>query len=319
MAKPEKQRIVVIGGGTGSYTVLRGLKKHDVEITAVVSMMDSGGSAGKLRDEYGYLPQGDMRRCLIALSEDSSFLRKLFEYRFEKGGVGGHSLGNLLLTAIRDIAGNEKDAIIEASRLLSIKGRVIPVTLVHAHIGAVLENGQVVVSETNIDIPKHNPDLKIKKLFIVPKPRANPDAVKAILEADKVVIGPGDLYTSVLANVLISGIKNALTETKAKKIFVCNIMNKYGETTNFSADDFLKEVEKYAGKGVLDCVLLNDKKPHAKTLKPYEDEGSSFIMPVLHSKAKGSGPVKVVKADLLDEGNLARHDSDKLADVIVRI
>ncbi|MBN1792156.1 YvcK family protein [Candidatus Woesearchaeota archaeon] len=314
MAKSKKQKIVVIGGGTGSYIVLRGLKKHDVEITAVVSMMDSGGSAGKLRDEYGYLPQGDTRRCLIALSEDSSFLRKLFEYRFEKGGVGGHNLGNLLLTAIRDIAGNEKDAVEEASKLLNIKGRVVPVTLTNAHIGAVLENGQVVVSETNIDIPRHNPDLKIKKLFIVPKAKANPEAIKAILKADKIIIGPGDLYTSVLANILVGGIKKALSDSKAKKIFVCNIMNKYGETTDFKASDFLKEAEKYVGKGVIGYVLLNNKKPAAKTLKPYESEGSRFIAPDLAARR-----VKVIKTDLLDYGNLARHDSDKLAKTIINI
>lgn len=310
------QRIVVIGGGTGSYTVLRGLKNFDIEITAIVSMMDSGGSTGRLRDEFGFLPPGDVRRCLLALSPDTSTLRKLFDYRFVRGvGLNGHNLGNLFLTALRDITGKEEDAIKEASMILNIKGRVLPVTTTNCQLGAILENSQTIVGETNIDVPRHDPKLKIKKLFLVPKPRAYKESIKAILKADKIVIGPGDIYSSILPNVLIIGIRNALKKSKAKKIYICNIMTKHGETTDFNASDFVKEVEKYLGERVLDFVVCNNKKPSKKLLERYEKEKARFVEPDLK---KGNG-FKVIKTDLLDNINLARHNPDKLAKTIMEL
>jgi len=310
------QRIVVIGGGTGSYTALRGLKEYDIDLTAIVSMMDSGGSTGRLRDEFGFLPPGDVRRCLLALSPDTSMLRKLFDYRFSRGkGLNGHNLGNLFLTALRDITGREEEAITEASRILNIKGRVLPVTTTNCQLGAILENNQVVVGETNIDIPRYDPNLRIKKLFLVPKPRAYRGAVKAILGADKIVIGPGDLYTSILPNLIITGIRNAIKKSRAKKVYVCNIMTKYGETTGFKASDFVSEVRKYLGEGVLDYVICNNKKPSKNLLKEYEKEKAHFVEPNMKSSKK----FKVIKTDLLDNINLARHNPDKLAKTIIRI
>ncbi len=309
------QNIVVIGGGTGSYTILRGLKNHDLSLTAIVSMMDSGGSTGRLRDEFGFLPPGDVRRCLLALSPDTSSLRELFEYRFSKGkGLNGHSLGNLFLTALRDIKGEEEKAIQEAARILNIKGRVVPVTTNNCQMGAVLENDQVVVGETNIDIPRHNPELRIKKLFLVPQPRACKQALKAIKEADKIIIGPGDLYTSVLPNLLVKGIKRAITDSKANKIFVCNIMTKHGETTGFKASDFVNETEKYVGKGVIDVVVCNNKKPQVKLIKEYEKERAEFVEPDLKNN-----DYKVIRTDLLHNIDLARHSPEKLASTIIRI
>ncbi|MBU1199405.1 MAG: YvcK family protein [Nanoarchaeota archaeon] len=310
------QKIVVIGGGTGSYTLLRGLKKYETELTAIVSMMDSGGSTGRLRDEFGFLPPGDVRRCLLALSPDTSSLRNLFEYRFKKGmGLNGHSLGNLFLTALRDITGNEAKAIEEASKLLGIKGKVLPVTTNHCHLGAILENKQVVVGETNIDIPRHDAELKIKKLFLAPKPRAYKGAVKAILEADKIVIGPGDLYTSVLPNILVSGMKQAIAKSKAKKIYVCNIMTKRGETTNYKASDFVREIEKYLGEKVINYVICNNKKPAKNLLAKYKKEQADFVEPDLKNTKK----LRVVKTNLLDDIHLARHDPDKLAKTIIEL
>ncbi|MBN2459937.1 YvcK family protein [Candidatus Woesearchaeota archaeon] len=310
------EKVVVIGGGTGSYTVLRGLKKYDIELTAVVSMMDSGGSTGRLRDEFGFLPPGDARRCLIALSPDTGMLRNLFEYRFNKGtGLNGHNLGNLLLTALRDITGAEEAAIQEAAKILNVKGKILPVTTKNCHLGAVLENEQVVVSETNIDIPRHDAGLRIKELFLAPRPpKAYEGAVKSILEADKIVIGPGDLYTSIIPNLLISGIPEAIKESKAKKIYVCNIMTKHGETTGFKASDFVKELEKYLGKGVLDYVVCNNKKPAPDLMKEYKKEKAEFVEPDLKSNG-----YKIVKADLLDKIDLARHNPDKLAKTIMNI
>jgi len=310
------QRIVVIGGGTGTYTVLRGLKNHDVDLTAIVSMMDSGGSTGRLRDEFGFLPQGDIRRCLIALSPDTSMLRKLFEYRFNKGkGLNGHSLGNLFLTALRDITGTEEKAIQEAARILNIKGRVLPITTTNCQLGAILENNQVVVGETNIDIPKHDPKLRIKKLFLIPKPRAYREAVKAIIKADKLIIGPGDLYTSILPNLIITGIRKAINKSKAKKIYVCNIMTKHGETTGFKANDFVNEVQKYLGEGVLNYIICNNKKPSKTLLKEYKKERAEFVEPNLKSNKK----FKVIRTDLLDDIHLARHNPEKLARTIMKL
>lgn len=309
------EKIVVLGGGTGSYTVLRGLKNYNTALVAVVSMMDSGGSTGKLRDEFGFLPPGDARRCLLALSPDLGMLRKLFEYRFSKGdGLNGHSLGNLFLTALRDITGKEEHAIQEASKILNVKGQVFPVTTNNCQLGAILENKQVIVGETNIDIPRHNPKLKIKKLFLVPKPKAYENALKAILKADKIVIGPGDLYTSVLPNLMVVGIKQAIKKSKAKKIYVCNIMTKHGETTDFKASDFVNEIEKYLGKDVIDYVICNNKKPSKELLGRYEKEKAEFVELDLSAKR-----FKIKKANLLDDINLARHDPDKLAKTIINL
>ncbi|MBW2990309.1 YvcK family protein [Candidatus Woesearchaeota archaeon] len=310
------QKIVVIGGGTGSYTALRGLKNYNADLTAVVSMMDSGGSTGRLRDEFGFLPPGDIRKCLIALSPETNALRRLFDYRFSRGkGLNGHSLGNLFLTALRDLTGNEKEAVKEAARILHIKGRVLPVTMTNCQLGAILENKQVIIGQTNITIPKYDPNLRIKKIFSIPKPRANPEAIKAILKAHKIVLGPGDLFSSVLPNLLVTGIKKAVLKSKAKKIYVCNIMNKYGEATNFQAKDYVEEIEKYLGKDVLNYVVCNNKKPGKALLDRYKKEKAGFVEPNISSTKK----LKVIKTDLLDNIHLARHNPDKLAKVIIKI
>ena len=309
------QKIVVIGGGTGSYTVLRGLKKYDVELTAVFNMMDSGGSAGRLRDEFGFLPAGDVRRGLIALSPETSMLRKLFEYRFSKGqGLEGHNFGNLFLTALRDITGSDVQAIEDAGKILNIKGRVLPVTTTDCHVGAILENGQVIVSEVNLLIPKHHPRLRVKKVFLMPKAKAYKPAVESILKANKVVIAPGGLHYSLLPSILVSGVKDALKKSRADKIYVCNIMTQYGDSTGFKASDFVKEMEKYLGKGVIDYVICNNKRPSAKLIQEYGKEKAEYVEPDIVSKK-----FRVIKTDLLDNIHLARHNPDKLAKTIMNI
>jgi uncharacterized cofD-like protein len=311
-ARPARRpKIVVIGGGTGSFNVLMGLKAYDVDLTAVVSMMDSGGSTGRLRDEFGFLPPGDVRRCLAALSRDTGLLRALFEYRFNRGqGLDGHSFGNLFLTVLRDITGSDADAIKEAGKILSVQGSVLPVTLSNCQLGAILENGQVVVGEKNISVPKHNPKLRIKKLFPVPPVRVYKEAERAILEADKIVIGPGDLYTSILSNVIVGGVKAALHKSKARKIYICNIMTKKGETSGYAAADHVRELEKYLGKGAVTRVVCNIKPPAAALLRKYAAEGAEFVAP-------DPKDPRVVKADLLGGRDLVRHDPDKLARVLI--
>ncbi|MBN1940115.1 MAG: YvcK family protein [Candidatus Aminicenantes bacterium] len=311
MGKKTREKVVVIGGGTGSYNVLRGLKHYPVDLTAVVAMMDSGGSTGRLRDEFGFLPPGDLRRCLLALAGEAGLLRSLFEYRFSKGqGLNGHSFGNLFLTVLRDLTGSDAAAVREAAKLLNVQGQVLPVTLNNCQLGVVLENGQTIVGETNINIPKHDPRLRIKSLFIVPRARINREADGAIRTADKIVIGPGDLYTSILPNILVAGVKPALRESKARVVYVCNIMTKAGETLGFKASDFVGELERYLGSGVVRTIVCNDRKPPALLMKRYAAEKAAYVDPDLKDR-------RVLKADLLGGHDLARHDPEKLGRVLM--
>lgn len=316
--------IVVIGGGTGSYTVLRGLKNYTNDLTAIVSMFDSGGSSGKLRDEFGYLPPGDLRRCILALAPEdgtNDFLRKLFDYRFEKGnGLTDHSLGNLILTAATEINGdNLLKAIEDVSKLFRLKGKVLPVSLDNCILCAELENGTVIKGETHIDVPKHDPSLRIKRIFTEPDAYALVNCTDAIKSADIVVIGPGDLYTSIIPNLLVKEISEALQETKAKKVYVCNVMTKYGETNhgkdkNFTAKDFISEMEKYIPKGIIQYIVCNSQKAKKELLDKYALENAYPV-----EAEKQIEGVKIINANLLNEKEILRHDSQKLAREIMKL
>src|SRR3989338_8374742 len=251
-----EQRVVCIGGGTGMPLVLRTLKNHPVHLSAIVAMSDDGGSTGILRDEYGVAATGDVRRALVALSEPEGILKELFNYRFGKGGLEGHSFGNLFLTTLEKITGSFAQAVEEAAKILKIKGEVIPVTLDNTRLFAELENGQVLKCETNIDIPKHDGSLRIKKIWLDPKARVNPKAEDAIGVADLIIIGPGDLYSSLIPNLLVDGMAEAIRKSPAKKVYVANLMTKFGETHIFKAEDFIKEIEKYIA---IDFALFNKK------------------------------------------------------------
>lgn len=298
--------------------VLSALKNFDFNLSAVVSMCDDGGSTGRLRDDYGVLPPGDIRRSLIALSAASRSLRRLFDYRFKNGTLDGHNFGNLFLTALEKTEGGFHQAVLTASRLLNVKGRVIPVTLSNVRLHAELENGQVISGETNIDIPKHNPELKIKKVFIKPLAHPNRHALEAIKEANLIVIGPGDLYTSIIPNFLVRGIAKAVRQSRARKILVCNLMTKNGETNGYSAVDFLETVESYLGKDALDYVLVNSKKPGRVRLKRYADENCQPVTFLKDYKDK-LGKASVLKADVLTKSGLIRHDPKKLGRQILSL
>src|SRR3989338_247097 len=247
------KKIVVIGGGTGVFTALTGLKKYFNNLTAIVTMADDGGSTGILREEFGVLPPGDIRRALVALSySNNKILSELFNYRFQEGsGLSGHSFGNLMITALERITGSFNRAIEEASKILSVQGRVLPVTLGKTKLFAELEDDRVIEGESNIDIPKHGGSIKIRKVWLQPQPSINPEAKKIILSADGIIIGPGDLYTSLVPNLLLKGMRQTLQQARGKKIYFVNLMTKFGETECFKASDFLKIVEKYLGKNVL--------------------------------------------------------------------
>jgi len=309
-------RIVVIGGGTGSFTVLRGLKDKVEGLSAVVSMFDSGGSTGLLRDEFGILPPGDVRRCLIALADENDMLRKLFMFRFdEHSSLQGHSFGNLFLTALTELTGGEAEAIRQASKILRIKGSVLPVSFDNCNVYAELENGLTIKGETNIDVPKHDPNLRIVKTWLVPEAKANPEAVDAILQADLVVIGPGDLFSSIIPNLLVKGIPEALKKTKAKKVYVCNLMTKLGESTGFKASDFVREIKKYGG--VPDAVVCNTSKGTPELLRKYA--GQNQFPVIVDENEIEKLNVKLVKGDVMSTPELIRHDSEKLAELLIKL
>lgn len=309
------KKIVVIGGGTGTYAVLSGLKDYYLDLTAIVTMSDDGGSTGRLRDEYGVLPPGDLRRCLVALSTSDKVLRDLFEYRFKKGSLDGHSFGNLFLTALKEVLGSDESAIEEASKILKINGRVLPVTLDDVRLFAELDDGTLIQGETNIDIPKHNTNKKIKKVFLKPEATANENAIKRILDADLIVIGPGDLFTSIIPNLLVKGISEAIKKSKAKKIYISNLMTKNGETNDFRVTDFATEIERYLGKDVLDVVLFGKEKFEKKVLREYEKE-KAYPVKIDYENFKNF-KTKFLEKEFYSEGELIRHDKIMLAAAII--
>ena len=307
------KNFVVIGGGTGSYTVLRGLKECPVNITAIVSMFDNGGSTGVLRDEHGVLPPGDIRRALIALSSETECMKLLFMHRFSQGKtLSGHNLGNLILVGLRDIFGSDDEAIKQAAKILKIKGNVLPVSVTNSHLHAALENGTVIKGETNIDIPKHNGALKIKQVYLSPPAEIYEDTKQALHEADIIVIGPGDLYTSIIPNLLVNGMREALSASHAKKIYICNLMTKYGETHNFSASDHVKEIISYLGC-VPEYVICNNQPFPELLLAKYAEEKAYPV--IIDTESLAALGVKIREAPLIGE-TLARHNSIKLANLL---
>lgn len=323
-----KQKIVVIGGGTGTFVVLSGLKKYNVELAAIITMMDSGGSSGKLRDELGVLPPGDVRQCLVALAKSSRLLREMFNYRFEEGGLKGHTFGNIFLSTLTKTTGSMKKAIEEVGKILRIQGRVIPVTYTKSDLGIELEDGTIIEGETHIDeVEAREKRAKIKRAFLKPEAEANPDAVAAIKEADAIIIGPGDLYTSIIPNLLVTGIQAAIKNSKGKKIYVLNLMTKYGQTTRHTAIDHVQDLKQYIGEDQLDAVLVNKKTPNKEALAWYKDFDEHPVEDDLGEKNE----YRVVRKNLIKDvileiepsdslkRSIIRHDSEKLAKAITEI
>ncbi|MDP3947357.1 MAG: YvcK family protein [bacterium] len=310
-----EKRIVVIGGGTGVFTVLTGLRPFFRNLTAIVTMADDGGSTGLLREEFGILPPGDIRRALIALSiSDNKILSELFNYRFREGsGLTGHNFGNLMITALERVTGGFESAIAEAAKILSVQGKVVPVTLRPVKLMAELADGTVVRGEANIDIPSHDGRLKIRRVWLAPRAALNPAARREIMGADLVIIGPGDLYTSIVPNLVVDGMREALRRTRAKKLYAVNVMTKHGETNGYRASDFLAAVESYLGKGAVDYVLMNNVRPSPARLRPYIKERAEFVEPDVARSSRKPVPVT---ADLIRSRGFVRHDPEKLARVI---
>lgn len=311
-------KIVVIGGGTGSYTLLKGLKRYFTDITSIVTMFDSGGSSGILRDEFGYLPPGDVRRAILALCDENAhpLFRQLIDYRFTKGAsLNGHNFGNLLLTALTEITGSEVNAIRSLSDILKIQGKVLPVSTTNSNLVAELADGVIISGETNIDLKKDS--IRIKNIFLSPEALAHDESIKALEEADVVIIGPGDLYTSIIPNLVTKGISLALKNSKAKKIYICNVMSKLSETHGYKASEYLSEIERYANCS-MNFMIVNSKEITDKDLlKKYADE---LKFPVAVDKENlEKKETKTIYADVINESHLIRHDSEKLANVVVEI
>lgn len=324
--------IVTIGGGTGQFVVLRGLKKvaQDISLRAIVSMTDSGGSTGRLRDEFGLLPVGDARKALVALSDkkSESALRALFMYRFKAGtGLNGHNLGNLFLVALSDLYGSEEKAIEVASQILRVKGKVIPVSNDSADLVAQYEDGSEVIGEATIDEPKNEHDgrLRIRKLSLSKPAKISEGARYALREADCIVLGPGDLYTSHLANMVVDGMPEALVDSKGIFVYVVNLMTRYGQTYGMSAVDHVREVERYSGR-MPDMVLMNSTSLPADVLTRYEEQKAK---PVVDDLSCIENKCTVIRGDFLAQGtvervpgdtlrrSLLRHDEEKLARAII--
>jgi uncharacterized cofD-like protein len=320
-------KILAIGGGTGLPIALEGLKTYSENLTAIVTVTDSGRSSGVIREEYGILPPGDVRNCLVALSEteeQEKDLYQLFQYRFNKGSLNGMSLGNLLMTALTDMTGSFDRAIKKASKILTIKGKVLPSTLTSTHICAELKDGSVVEEEFNVRAPRKAP---IERVFLKSNDvECLPDAISEIEKADIIVIGPGSLYTSVISNLLVGGIKDALQSTKAVKIYLCNIVTQPGQTDNYTASDHIKAVIKYLGEGVLDYVLVNNNFPREEIIEKYRKENADLVA-LDENLEKNNVAVEVTdlienieqKRILWEKQDLIRHDPEKLADSICKI
>ena len=320
-SKFSEPKIVVIGGGTGIHNLLRGLKKYTSDIIAIVTMMDSGGSSGTLRDEFGQLPPGDVRQALVALSptdRSSLILRQLFNYRFSKGGgLEGHSFGNLFLTALTEITGGTDKAIEEAGKILGIKGRVLPVTLTHSHLSAKLVDGTEIVGETNIDVRTEKPDVKIDYVYLDPKAYVYKPVLEEIDSADVIVLGPGDLYTSIVPNLLVDGVAEAINFSKAKKVYVCNLMTKHGESDGFKASDFIKEIRSYLEEGKLDFVVVNSGVLPEKMVQRYTREKAETVIVDIDQVKKLTK--NVIAKPLATAGTLLRHDTGKITRIIIDI
>lgn len=307
------KKITILGGGTGTFVSLSGLKNYPYDLSVIVTMMDSGGSTGRLRDQLGVLPPGDLRQCLVALSEAPLFWRKLFLYRFDKGDLRGHNFGNIFLSALAKVTGDYQKVVDTASFILKTKGSVIPVTYNQTHLCVKYANGRILKGEGAID-ENTTETSRIVQAYVAPKVGANPKAIAQILKSDYVIIGPGDLYTSIIAVLLISGVAEAIVKTKAKLIYVANLTTKRGQTTNYSALDHLLDLQTYLGRAV-DYVIINNGKVPKHMLNWYAKDKEQLVEDDLNLAVKR---IKVIRADVVDKHQFVKRKEDEITRSILR-
>jgi len=322
------KNIVAIGGWAWTFNVLYGLKQNpSFSLSAIISVADNGGTTGLIRDKYGILPPGDFRRAIAALAKDTWLVRKLFEYSFkdEEWVIGGNKIGNILLTALVDISwGNYEKAIDTLCEMFDVRGKVIPVTLEDIHLWVRFEDGTEIIGEKNIDISdknvferSHNIDQNIVDAWLVGNDgNLNPNARNAITTADTIIIGPGDLYTSIVPNLLCKGMREALTESKAKIIYVCNAMTKRGETTNMEVIDFIDTIERYIEPGKLDFVIVNNGHISDEIVAKYKEEENKKPLKIKNYDLFEWKCYTVIEHDIVNDADVIRHDPIKLAKIL---
>ncbi|MCF7834051.1 MAG: YvcK family protein [Candidatus Pacebacteria bacterium] len=324
----KKINIVTVGGGTGSYTVLSGIKTiKNTSISAIVSMADNGGSTGDLRDELGVLPPGDVRQCLVALSEHTDIVRKLINYRFDNGKLSGHSFGNIFLAALEKVTGSFAKGVEIVSEILKVRGTVIPATNNKAELVAILKNGKKIYGQVEIDKTdfQKNP---LKKIFYKNKVKLNPRAKEAVLSSDYIIIGPGNFYESIVPNLIIDGFTTAIKKTKGKVIFMMNLTNKHGHTGYWNASDYVQNIENYLNRKV-DIILINNVSPSKAQIKRYQlKEGDGVLIKddmqdderVMRSALISHSFFNKEKSDARAQArSFIRHDSQKIAECVMKI
>ncbi|PTX59621.1 putative cofD-like protein [Melghirimyces profundicolus] len=310
-----KPRLVVVGGGTGLAVMLRGLKELPVEITAIVTVADDGGSSGRIRTDLRMPPPGDIRNVLVALADTEPLLEKVLQHRFRNGnGLAGHNLGNLMIAALKEITGDFNHAIQYMSRVLAVRGQVLPSTEEEVVLCAEMDDGTVVKGESLI--PKAGK--KVRRVYLEPEEaHPLPEALKAIEEADGIIIGPGSLYTSILPNLLVKGMAEAIHRSAAKKIYICNVMTQAGETDDYTASDHVSAIVDHVGEGFFDVVIVNNKVPPPAVLKRYAEEGAAMVRADVEVlEAFGC---QVIADDLMQIETVIRHDAAKLNRWIVNL
>lgn len=312
-------RIAAIGGGHGLATMLRGLKRYTKNITAIVTVADDGGGSGMLRDELGMLPPGDIRNCILALANTEPAMEQLIDYRFTEGSLMGQSFGNLFLAALNGISDTFDQAVRRMGEVLAITGRVLPVTNQNVHLEAEFENGQTVFGESKIFLAKKQTDSPIRRVRLVPEnPGALPESVDAILNADMIILGPGSLYTSVIPNLLVDGIAEAIVRSKALKVCVLNIMTQDGETEGYTGPDHLRALLTHGGSGLVDVCVANNAPVPPEMIEAYREEGAEPLQ-ACREQIEQMG-IRVVEAPLLSvKENRVRHEPQRLAQTLMEL
>lgn len=308
----QSKKVTIIGGGTGTYVTLSGLKHYPLKLTAIITMTDSGGSTGKLRDQYGVLPPGDVRQALVALADSAQIWRELFLYRFHNGDFQGHNFGNLFLTVLEKLTGSFQESIELAQTLLKTKGEIIPVTLEKTHLNAMLIDGTIIKTEAIIDKKVKRPP--IDKLFLNSPVKVNQKALINLKSTQVIILAPGDLYTSILPVFMFKEFVQAFKQSQAKKVLILNLMNKLGQTDNFRASDFLKVYEKTLGENCFDYILVNNKPINKRILTHYQNSHESVVV----NDLKSTTSLKILETDLISQKSYLKNQGDELARSILR-
>jgi len=315
-------RIVVIGGGTGLSVLLRGLKKVSTNISAIVTVADDGGGSGMIRDELGMLPPGDVRNCIMALADQEETMDKLFQYRFSEGRLKGQNFGNLMIAALTDIVGDFELAVEKIHDILRIKGHVIPVTSENVKLCARLENCTIVKGESKIPEIVKTQNSPIKDVFLEPSDvNALPRAIDAIKSADLIVLGPGSLYSSIIPNLLVGGIKDAIRDARGMKVLICNVMTQAGETDDYSVAMYAEAIEKYLGKNIMEYILVNNHVCTLDELKPYLSQGTRQMCATGEDRKKLSEMgLTVIENNMIQAGDgYIRHDADRISNILMTL